>query len=77
MTGKGWRWTSTPLSADRGEISVLAIVETFVAISISLGIAWYYETIIHIAVSACIAPFLLLRTHRSTVLGVKKWELYT
>lgn len=69
-----WRWTSTPLSADRGEISVLAIVETIAAISISMGIAWYYETVTHIAVSACLAPVLLLRTGRSVALGLCSLE---
>ena len=68
---RSWRWTSTPLSADRGEVSVLAVVETLCATSISLGIAWYYDTITHIAVSACIAPLLLLRTKRSVALGLR------
>jgi hypothetical protein len=49
---RGWRWTSTPLSANRGEISVLAVIETIAAVSASLGIAWYHQTVIHIAVSA-------------------------
>lgn len=67
---KSWRWACTPLSSDRGEVSVLACVESLLAISISLGIAWYYQTITHIAISACLAPFLLLRTKRSTLRGL-------
>jgi len=64
-----WRWTCTPLSADRGEISILACVETLIAMSISLWIAWSYQTIMHILISACFVPLLLLRTRRSTTIG--------
>jgi hypothetical protein len=73
---KGIRRTSTPLSADRGEVSVLAIAETLAATSISLFIAWYWNTLLHIAISASLAPLLLLRTRRSTMLGLKYAETY-
>ena len=56
------RWFSNHESAARGEVSILAIIETLIAISISIGIAIYYDTTLHILISACIAPFLLLRT---------------
>ena len=69
-----WRWTSTPLSADRGEISALAIIESVIATFISFWIAWQYQTVVHIAVSACVAPFLLLRTKKSTILGIISYE---
>jgi hypothetical protein len=70
---KGIRWTSTPLSADRGEISVLAIVETLIANGISLWIAWQLQTLLHIAVSASLAPLLLLRTKRSTTFALARY----
>src|SRR5688572_27153217 len=68
---RGIRWTSTPLSADRGEVSVLAIVETIAATSISLFIAWYWETLAYIVGSASLALLLLLRTRRSTALAMR------
>ncbi|MEM9670853.1 MAG: hypothetical protein AAF950_18240 [Pseudomonadota bacterium] len=68
---RSFHWTSTHETADRGEISVLAIVETLIAMAISLGIAWYSETILHIVVGACVAPLLLLRTEESTELGLR------
>lgn len=63
------RWKSTPLAADRGEISVIAVAESIAAVALSLWIAWSYQTIGHIVISACIAPFLLLRTKRSVAMG--------
>lgn len=56
------RLWSTPESVRKGEITVLAVAETIAAMGISLWIAWRYETVAHIAISAAIAPFLLLRT---------------
>lgn len=46
-------------------MTVLAIVETVLAVAVSLWIVWYCGTITHIAVSACLAPFALMRTERS------------
>lgn len=65
------RWFSNHESAARGEVSILAIIETLLATSISIGIAFYYDTTLYILISACIAPFLLLRTDDSTELGLK------
>jgi hypothetical protein len=65
------RYFSTPLSADRGEISILSVAETISAILISFGFAWFWGTAFHIAVSASLAPLFLLRTKRSTVISIK------
>lgn len=65
------RLFSTPFSADRGEITVFALIETALAVATSAYIAWTYETFYHIAFSATVAPFFLLRTKRSTVLGIQ------
>ena len=65
------RWYSTIESVQEGEISILAIVETVIAVSMSLGIFLVYGYYWHIVIGACIAPFLLLRTEYSEQLGLK------
>lgn len=57
-------------SVERGEITVLAIVETIAMVTLSAWIAIRYGTVKHIAIGACVAPLLLLRTERSTQLGL-------
>ncbi len=64
------RLYATPESVEREEISLLAIAETILAMSISVGIALYYGTVTHILISAAIAPFLLLRSKESTEIGL-------
>jgi len=59
------RLTSTPESARAGEPSLLAIIETLAAMAASAWIGVHFGTWTHIAVGACIAPFLLLRTEES------------
>ena len=65
------RWTSTILSAERGEVSVLALIETIGAVGVSILIAIYTETVYHIVIASCLAPFLLLRSPKSTILGME------
>ena len=65
---------STSESAEQGEISALAIVETLVAMSLTIWIAVRYQTVVHVAISGCIAPFLLLRTQASTKLALSWFE---
>jgi hypothetical protein len=57
---------STPQSAEEGEISLLAIIETIAAVSLSFWIAVHYQTVTHIFFGACLAPLFLLRTPKST-----------
>lgn len=64
------RLFSTPDSVDRGEVSLLAVAETFLAMGLSVAIARHYDTLSHIAISATLAPLFLLRTKRSTVIGI-------
>jgi hypothetical protein len=59
------RFCSTPESAAKGEITFLAIVETLVAIAISVLLAKALDSGAHIVISTLIAPFLLLRTESS------------
>lgn len=68
---KGWIWWSAAQTVHRGDISVLAIVETIAATSLSLWVAIRYQTISHLVVGACVAPLLLLRTEQSVRLGLK------
>lgn len=65
------RWVSSTKSAEDGVVSVLAIVETALAIAIAIGTAAYFETLSHVLFASAIAPLLLLRTRRSTVVGLK------
>jgi hypothetical protein len=69
------RLFSTPESVREEEISFLAVVETLVAMAISVFIAIKIGTLKHLAVSACIAPFLLLRTEQSTRMAMA-WAIY-
>jgi hypothetical protein len=68
------RLRSTLESVDKGEVSILAILETLAAVSLvfhlssrSIGLEW-------LAVAICVAPLLLLRTEKSTSLGVRYWQ---
>ena len=63
------RFYSTPQSAEDGEITVLAIIETIVAVFLSVWVAVHYQTITHILVGGCLAPLFLLRTPNSIALG--------
>jgi len=67
---KCWvRW-STPESRAAGQISVLAIVETIVAVALYWWIAFYLDTHLHLVTSLLVAPLLLLRSERSIEAGV-------
>ena len=65
---------STSQSIADGEPSVASIIETLVAIAVSAGIAIRYNTLTHIAVGACVAPFLLLRSQESVALGARWFQ---
>jgi hypothetical protein len=58
---KSWVWLSTPESAENLALSVLALVETAIAITIYAWLAMKGYTL-HVVMAACVAPFLLLRT---------------
>lgn len=67
---------STSESAGEGRITVLACVETMLAMSVTAYIAWRTGSLLYIAVPACVAPLLLLRTPYSTEVGLKLWGRY-
>jgi hypothetical protein len=60
------RFASNRDSVRRGEVSVLAVIETIVATGISFSLAWHFGTIQHVVIASALAPLLLLRTRRST-----------
>ena len=63
-----WVWYSTPETAEARIVSVLACVETLVAMAIYAWV-FVYVTKLHLLIAVCVAPFLLLRTPLSTELG--------
>lgn len=62
---------STTETAAAGEITLLAMLETAVAVGISIWLAWHRHSLRHVEVGACLAPLLLLRTERSTELALR------
>ncbi len=68
------RFHSTLESVEAGEVSVLAVLETVLAVSVALYVAFRFDYTMHIAFGAIVAPFLMLRTTRSTLLGVRSLD---
>ena len=70
-----WHWHSSPETTNRLELSVLALVETLIAIAIYMWIA-SLGYVVHLIIAAVAAPFLLLRTKESTefALSLRKTE---
>lgn len=68
------RLYSTPQSAEDGEVSLLAIVETILASGFSIYVAFRWNVVAHIAIGAAVAPLLMLRTPESTKLGFDLFE---
>ncbi|MBN2825529.1 MAG: trypsin-like peptidase domain-containing protein [Campylobacterales bacterium] len=71
---RSWTWRSSFKSVDRGQISIFAMVETLIAMSIALSLWYYNDTFIHILIGLAIAPFLLLRTAKSLEEGIALFE---
>lgn len=65
------RLISNHESVAKGEVSVLAIVETLFAISLVFYFSEHFNTLRWLAVAMCVAPLLLLRTEESTRLGIE------
>src|SRR5882672_1311429 len=69
------RPTSNKESVVKGEVSVLAIVETLVAITLVTYLSAHLNTFRWLAVAMCVAPLLLLRTDESIQSGIKWWDM--
>lgn len=70
----GWVWHATLETRAAGQRSVLAVGEMVFAVALYWGIAWYFETHLHLLTSVFIAPLLLLRSPESIQTGVS-WFL--
>ncbi len=71
-------WYSTPESRAANKITVLAVTETVVSVTVYWWIAVAFDTYIHLVTSIVIAPLVLLRSEASIKLGVEmfeRWEL--
>lgn len=64
------RCTSTRESLQAGEVSILAIVETLLAMALAAYITIQLGTLKPLAIGCCMAPILLLRTDHSVLAGV-------
>ena len=71
------RLASNKESVENGESTWLAIGETLLAVLLYWGIAWYFDTHIHLLTSIFIAPLLLLRSSESTDKGVRWFTAYS
>ncbi len=68
-TSRRWAWYNSGLPKGNDKVSLLAICETILIVTVYAYIALRFGTL-HLTISACIAPFLLLRTDQSTSLGM-------
>ncbi len=68
------RLVSNKESVARGEASILAIVETLLAIALVFYLSTHFNTLRWLAVAMCVSPLLLLRTAESTRLCIKWWD---
>ncbi len=64
------RLVSNKESVARGEVSILAIVETLLSIALVFYLSAHFNTLRWLAVVMCVSPLLLLRTTESTLLGI-------
>ncbi len=60
------RLVSSKESVARGEVSILAIVETLLAIALVFYLSAHFNTLRWLAVAMCVSPLLLFRTTDST-----------
>ena len=68
------RLYSTRESTNAGEPTVLAIVETLLAVGLLVVLSLWLDTAKWLAGAVCIAPLLLLRTWDSVAQGVQWWD---
>ncbi len=66
-------WKSDPISVRNGTVSVLAIIETVLAVALSLWVGYKFNYWTHLVISSSVAPLLLLRSEMSNNLGIKKF----
>jgi len=62
---KRLRLYATRESAERGEVSLLALLETVLAMSVAVGLSVWFDSVKWLAGACALAPLLLLRTEDS------------
>ncbi len=72
---RAWWWWNNLEASNAGRISILALVETVLAVGLYIYVAVEYGTL-HLFIAAVVAPFLLMRTKRSTLLAVSFVKTY-
>jgi len=73
---KDWVWKSSVESADRLQFSVLALIETVIAVSISFFVWFSYDFYWHIVTGLVAAPLFFLRTKKSETYALDKFLNY-
>jgi hypothetical protein len=71
------RLISNEESVARGEVSILAIIETVLAIALVFYLSAHFNTLRWLAVAMCVSPLLLVRTQESTRLAVKWFDAWS
>lgn len=71
------RLVSNKESIARGEVSLLAIVETPLAIALVFYLSAHLNTLRWLAVAMFVSPLLLLRTEESTQRGIDWFRVWT
>lgn len=68
------RFHSTPESAEKGEITILAIIECIVSVIVYLAICIYFKSFKYLAWPIAVAPLMLFRTEESTQWGLARYS---
>ena len=58
-------WCSNETRRKKKQASKLAIIETFLLVILTWGLAWYFDSFLHIYIAILLAPLLLLKTEKS------------
>src|SRR5262245_43495534 len=69
-------WWSTNESLAAGQLSILAVIETILAVLVYWTVAVLFNTTLPLLISICITPLLLLRSDKSVSLGLKWFHEY-
>ena len=70
------RLISNKESIARGEVSILAIIETLLAIALVFYLSAHFNMRHWLAVAMCVSPLLLLRTEKSTRMAIRAFDLH-
>ena len=75
-TEKHWVWNCSDESLDKGQVSVMAILETFLALGLCYLLARYFEYSWWLLVTAFAAPIILLQSEESNDFGIRLLKRY-